>query len=72
VSCTDIVGYFVPNTNASEIIKNENGTNSKSERVQDFYDNKTILDNSGKPIQIKSVCWKLETNRLGQIIKVLR
>lgn len=72
VSCTGIVGYFVPNTNASEIIKNENGTNSKSERVQDFYDNKTILDNSGKPIQIKSVCWKLETNRLGQIKKVLR
>jgi CRISPR-associated endonuclease Csn1 len=72
VSCTGIQGYFVPNTNASEIIKNENGTNSKSERVQDFYDNKTILDNSGKPIQIKSVCWKLETNRLGQIKKVLR
>ena len=37
VSCTGGEGHFIPNTNASEIIKNENGTNSKSERVQDFY-----------------------------------
>ena len=72
VSCTGGEGHFIPNTNASEIIKNENGTNSKSERVQDFYDGKTILDNSEKPIQIKSVCWKLEVNRLGQIEKIIR
>jgi CRISPR-associated endonuclease Csn1 len=72
VSCTGGKGHFVPNSNASEIIKNENGTNSKSERVQDFYDGKTVLDISEKPIQVKSVCWKLDVNRLGQIKNVFR
>lgn len=72
VSCTGGEGHFVPNSNASEIIKNENGTNSKSERVQDFYDGKTVLDISEKPIQVKSVCWKLDVNRLGQIKNVFR
>lgn len=72
VSCTGSEGHFIPSQNAFEIIKNENGTNSKNERMQDFFDGNTIFDNKEKPIQIKSVCWKLIANRLGKIIKVMR
>ncbi|MGN6602258.1 MAG: type II CRISPR RNA-guided endonuclease Cas9 [Ginsengibacter sp.] len=59
VSCTDNEGHFVPNFYSSPILKNEMGTNNK---------NQNSLDN----IQIKSVCWKLLSNRLGKIISVNR
>lgn len=78
VSCTEKEGHFVPISNASEIIKNENGTNSKNERMQNFFDKNTIFEEQGngtkepKPIMIKSICWKLEVNRLGEIIKIMR
>jgi CRISPR-associated endonuclease Csn1 len=69
VSCTDKEAHFVPYSNSAEIVKNENGTNSKNERIQDFFDDNTILDEKGKLIQVKSVCWKLKVDRLGNISK---
>lgn len=72
VSCTGSEGHFVFHSNASEIVKNENGTNSKSERILDFPNKKTIYDNSKNPVQIKAVCWKIEIDRLGNIKRVLR
>lgn len=61
--------HFVPYSSSAEIIKNENGTNSYSERIQDFLDGNIILDEKGKLIQVKSVCWKLKIDRLGNISK---
>ncbi|CAN5813441.1 type II CRISPR RNA-guided endonuclease Cas9 [soil metagenome] len=59
VSCTGSEGHFVPNCYSSPIIKNEIGANNKSQ----------INFNS---IQIKSVCWKLQIDRLGKIKKIIR
>ncbi|WKS94366.1 type II CRISPR RNA-guided endonuclease Cas9 [Riemerella columbina] len=70
VSCTENTAYFVPMPNAKEIIKNENGTNNKSERVQ--LQHLDELDSNGKPLMIKDVCWKIEVNRVGNITKVNR
>lgn len=69
ISCTDKEAHFIPYSNATEIIKNENGTNSKNERIQDFFDGNEILDDKQKLIQIKSVCIKLIVDRLGNISK---
>lgn len=69
VSTTEKEAHFIPYSNSTEIIKNENGTNSKSERIQNFYDDNAFLDSKGKEIQIKSVCWKLNVDRLGNISK---
>ncbi|NPA44319.1 MAG: CRISPR-associated protein Csn1, partial [Chlorobi bacterium] len=38
VSTTGGECHFVPNRNANEIVKNENGTNSKEQRMQQFFD----------------------------------
>ncbi|WP_293789899.1 type II CRISPR RNA-guided endonuclease Cas9 [uncultured Pedobacter sp.] len=70
ISCTNKEAHFVPYSNSSEIIKNENGTNSKSERIQDFFDGNILLDNKEKLVQVKSVCWKLKVDRLGNLSKV--
>ncbi len=59
VSCTGSEGHFVPNYYSSPIMKNEIGTNNKSEKTFD-------------DIQIKAVCWKLKLDRLGNIITVLK
>nr|MDA3852893.1 type II CRISPR RNA-guided endonuclease Cas9 [Bacteroidales bacterium] len=72
VSTTKGECHFVPNSTAFEIAKNENGTNSKSERLQDFYQDNCIYDLKGKPIMIKSKCWKLKVDRLGKITGVER
>jgi CRISPR-associated endonuclease Csn1 len=69
VSCTEKEAHFVPYSNASEIIKNENGTNSKSERLQDFNDHNCRFDLNSKPIMIKTNCIKLKVDRLGNISK---
>lgn len=52
VSCTESVGHFVPHWYSSPIIKNEMGSNNKSQ-------------NSFAGIQIKARCWKLSISRLG-------
>lgn len=67
ISCTGGEGHFIPQSNAKEIIKNENGTNSKSERLQDFNDGYCEYDKNGKPLMIKEVCIKLNIDRLGNI-----
>ncbi len=69
VSCTGGEGHFIPFVNAVEIIKNENGTNSKSERMQNYYDGNCMLDKNDKPIMIKDNCVKLKIDRLGNISK---
>jgi len=69
ISCTDKEAHFVPYSNSLEIIKNENGTNSKNERIQDFFDGNILRDEKGKLIQVKSVCLKLDVDRLGNISK---
>ena len=72
VSCTGSECHFVPARNSFEISKNENGTNSKNERVQDFFDSNCIYDTKDKPIMIKERCWKLQVSRLGKIEKILK
>jgi CRISPR-associated endonuclease Csn1 len=71
VSCTKGEGYFVPNSYASPIKDTEMGTNNKSERMINYADNSVIYDGD-KPIQIKSCCWKLTIDRLGNILKYIR
>jgi len=70
VSCTGGECHFIPNQTANEINKNENGTNSKSERIQDFFNDTAILDEKLKPIMIKNNCWKLKVDRLGNVARV--
>ena len=72
VSTTKGECHFIPNTTSKEIKKNENGTNSKNERIQLFYNEFDVLDikNNLKGKMIKECCWKLKINRLGKIIKV--
>lgn len=53
VSCTGNEGHFVPHYYSKEIVKNEMGTNNKSQNS---------IDN----IQIKAFCIKLLSNRLGK------
>ncbi len=72
VSCTGGEGHFVSNNYSKEIISNENGSNNKNERMLEFYSSNTIYDEKEKPIMIKSVCWKLEVDRLGKIIKIIK
>lgn len=69
VSCTGVECHFIPYSTSKEIKKNENGTNSKNERLQDFENDKCIKDSKGKPIMIKERCIKLKTDRLGNISK---
>lgn len=59
VSCTGNEGHFVPLHYAKEIVKNEMGTNNKSQNA---------LDGT----QIKAMCWKLQVDRLGNIKKVVK
>ncbi|MDR0791839.1 MAG: hypothetical protein LBE82_00910 [Chitinophagaceae bacterium] len=54
VSCTGNEGHFVPYYYAKEILKNEMGTNNKSQ-------------NALNGVQIKSACIKLNIDRLGNI-----
>jgi CRISPR-associated endonuclease Csn1 len=53
VSSTQSECHFIPNRNSTEIKKNENGTNSKNERIQDFYDGNCFYDLKGKHVMIK-------------------
>jgi CRISPR-associated endonuclease Csn1 len=54
VSCTGNEGHFVPNSYSTSIIKNEIGSNNKSQ-------------NTIEGIQIKSICITLKIDRLGNI-----
>jgi CRISPR-associated endonuclease Csn1 len=71
VSCTGSEGHFVPNNYAKEIISNENGSNNKNERMLNFDKSLTIIDENLKPVMIKSICWKVEVNRIGLIKKTI-
>lgn len=70
VSCTGSEGHFVTNNYSKEIISNENGSNNKNERMLDLIKSNTIYDEKSKPIMIKSICWKLKIDRLGNLSKV--
>jgi CRISPR-associated endonuclease Csn1 len=72
VSTTKGECHFVPNTTATEIKKNENGTNSKNERIQILNNEVNIIDkkDNSKGVMIKERCWKLKVDRLGNIIDV--
>ncbi|ELM3727056.1 hypothetical protein RYR32_002490, partial [Flavobacterium psychrophilum] len=72
VSCTSGEGHFVSNNYSKEIISNENGSNNKNERMLELNNSNTIYDEKEKPVMIKSVCWKLEVDRLGKIRKIIR
>lgn len=71
VSCTGSEGHFVPNNYAKEIISNENGSNNKNERMLNLDKSLTIIDENLKPVMIKSICWKIEVNRIGLIKKTI-
>lgn len=72
VSCTGGEGHFVPNNYSKEIITNENGSNNKNERMLVFNNTNTISDEKDKPIMIKSICWKLEVDKLGKIKRIIK
>ncbi|OCB78684.1 type II CRISPR RNA-guided endonuclease Cas9 [Flavobacterium crassostreae] len=72
VSCTGGEGHFVPNNYSKEIISNENGSNNKNERMLNFNNFNIIFDGKEKPVMIKSICWKLEVDRLGKVIKIIK
>lgn len=72
VSCTSGEGHFVSNNYSKEIISNENGSNNKNERMLEFNNSNTIYDEKEKPVMIKSVCWKLDVDRLGKIKRIIR
>ena len=72
VSCTSGEGHFVTNNYSKEIISNENGSNNKNERMLELNNSNTIYDEKEKPVMIKSVCWKLEVDRLGKIKRIIR
>lgn len=72
VSCTGGEGHFVSNNYSKEIISNENGSNNKNERMLEFNNSNTIYDEKEKPVMIKSVCWKLEVDRLGKIKRIIQ
>jgi len=59
VSCTENEGHFVPAYYSNAIIKNEIGSNNKSQNSIDKI-----------PQQIKAVCWKLKVDRLGKIVDI--
>ncbi|MEO6232728.1 MAG: type II CRISPR RNA-guided endonuclease Cas9 [Ferruginibacter sp.] len=67
VSCTGSEGHFVQNNYSVGVINNEQGTNNKSERMLDYQHLPAILDEKGKPQMIKNICWKILTDRLGNI-----
>ncbi|MCA0365419.1 MAG: type II CRISPR RNA-guided endonuclease Cas9 [Bacteroidetes bacterium] len=60
VSCTSGEGHFVPHNYSKEIIKNEMGTNNKSERP-------IISEGFDKSQTIKDKCFLLTVSRLGDI-----
>ncbi len=71
VSTTKGECHFTPHNNANEIVKNENGTNSKEQRMQKYFNTSIdVVGENEKPVMIKDRCIKLKANRLGQIIKV--
>ena len=57
---------------ATNISKAEIGSNNVSARVLSGISNLELLDEKDKPVMIKDRCWKLETDKLGNITKVLR
>ena len=72
VSCTGGEGHFVSNNYSKEIITNENGSNNKNERMLEFNNSNTVYDEKEKPVMIKSICWKLEIDRLGKIKRIIK
>lgn len=58
---TGLTIYFKPHYFATNIAKNELDTS---------FDSKTAKTKDG--VQIKEICWKLETDRLGKIIKIIK
>ena len=56
----------------SGIIKNENGSNNKDERAKDYPTIQIPYDEKGKPVMIKNHCWKMQVNRIGEIIKLIK
>ena len=63
--------YFTPDRHAYSIVAKEvdMNFNEKKKKITGSYDNKTA---SFEGKQIKDICWKLITDRLGNIIKVIR
>ena len=55
-----------------EIIKNENGSNNKNERVKEYFNGIDLYDDKGKTVMIKDCCWKLQVNRVGDIVKIIK
>lgn len=70
VSTTKGECHFVPMNYASKIQTNENGSNNKNERIQLIH--LAELDEKEKPKMIKSICWKLQIDRLGNIVKLIK
>lgn len=52
---------------ATEIKKNENGSSNKTERILDYPNSQSVLDEKEDFVMIKSRCWKLRYDRLGNL-----
>ena len=72
VSSTGSECHFVQNNYSKEIIKNENGSNNKNERVKEYFNGIDLYDDKGKTVMIKDCCWKLQVNRVGDIVKIIK
>lgn len=70
ISCSEKECHFNPYYLASQIIKNESGTNNKTERVLLFGHEFDLVDEKNKGVMIKEKCWKLNVDRLGRIIEI--
>ena len=75
VSCTGVECHFVPVTYSFPIMKNECGTNNKSERIMQFFNSTDLLESDTKDekktLMIKKHCIKLNIDRLGNIKPIL-
>ncbi|WP_442846422.1 type II CRISPR RNA-guided endonuclease Cas9 [Leeuwenhoekiella sp. H156] len=57
---------------STNISKAEIGSNNVTARVLSGISNPELLDENDKPVMIKDRCWKLETDKIGNITKVLK
>ncbi|WP_312823458.1 type II CRISPR RNA-guided endonuclease Cas9 [Epilithonimonas sp.] len=69
VSSTGVECHFVPNHYSSPILKNECGTNNKSERLLEYFNDNDLKGEDDKMLMIKNFCIKLKVDRLGNISK---
>ncbi len=76
VSCSKKQAYFIPHRLASPLlaVKKEDNYGSRNLVVHEISIGNSLgkIEKEPDNPMIKSICWKLEVNRLGQITKIIR